>query len=113
MLEIEVPPAPAIRRAYRHGESLLLESGHEGDGTLHQHESRASFSLRLRPLRKNEDKPVMVDAVALVANEKQQRATALRDQGRIEDARQTLKTNAEFFAAKCKITEHATRTRKS
>ena len=97
MLEIEVPPAPEgnTREIAKVKVSYLNMATHATE-TLTSTFS-ASFSRSPEVIERNEDHRVMVDAVVLIANETNKRATWLRDQGKIEDAKKTLEMNAEYL----------------
>lgn len=59
----------------------------------------ATFTRRYEEVEKKIDPKVMVAAVNLVANDENKRATWLRDQGKVEEAREILHKNKEFLSS--------------
>jgi Ca-activated chloride channel family protein len=57
----------------------------------------AAFSNAVGAVERDENKKVMVDAIMLVGNDNNMRATLLRDQGRIEECRTALLGNGSFL----------------
>lgn len=58
---------------------------------------KAQFSGSAEVVEKNEDKDVMVAVVEQVATEKNEQATQLRDEGKVEEAQELLLDNAAYL----------------
>jgi len=56
-----------------------------------------SFTQEVAQVKEQQDDKVMVSAVRLVANETNKQALALRDEGRVEEAKKLLTKNADFL----------------
>ncbi len=100
LLEVEVPPTAegTIRAIAQVNVGYFNMSTRVTDKLAAN--LTASFTRSTEVIEKSELKPVMVDVVKLVANEKNKEATKLRDEGRVEDAKQALTSNAAFLRAK-------------
>ena len=98
LLEVEVPPGEEkdVRDVATVNVSYLNMQTKTNDKLTSRMAVR--FTKAEKAVKENANKDVLVSAVELVANETNKRATALRDQGNIEEARQALITNSEFIA---------------
>ncbi len=100
MLEVEVPPLPAgAQRNIARVQVAYADMGTKKRESLGG-EVLLTTSTSAREVEKRTNADVMVDAVALLANERNRIALALRDEGKIDEARQVLKENEAFVRKK-------------
>jgi len=99
MLEIEVPPAAEGQT--QEIASVKVSYHNLATNTIDKLSSSisAGFSRAKEVVESKEDRGVMVDAITLLANENNKRATWLRDQGRVDEARDALNSNSSFLRA--------------
>jgi Ca-activated chloride channel family protein len=97
LLEVEVP-------SHRDGEELQLADVRVRYDNMQTRERdaleqgvKAQFSRSAELVQKNEDKDVMISVVEQVATEKNEEATQLRDEGKIEEAQELLQDNAAYL----------------
>ena len=98
LLEVEVPPGEEkdVRDVATVDVSYLNMQTKTNDKLTSRMAVR--FTKAEKAVKENANKDVLVSAVELVANETNKRATELRDQGKIEEARQVLLANGTFIA---------------
>jgi Ca-activated chloride channel family protein len=97
LLEVEIPPGE--HHSDRPVASISVSYGNmstQSTDTLSR-KVQARFSKTPSEVRSATDKDVMVKAVELLATEKNRMAVVLRDQGRIDEARQMLNDNAVYL----------------
>lgn len=100
MLEIEVPAgAPKSSRDVASVEVSYANMATKTTDTLTS-ELAVRFTDDVEVAAKNEDKDVMVAAITHVANEQNKLAFALRDQGKVDEARKVLESNAGYLEQK-------------
>jgi len=97
LLEVEVP-------SHRDGEKLDLADVRVRYDNMQTRERdtleqgvKAQFSRSAELVKKSENKDVMVAVVEQVATEKNEQATQLRDEGRVEEAQELLLDNAAYL----------------
>lgn len=97
MLEVEVPPGEAggdraiadVRVRYR---NTVTQVNDEQSAAV-----RASFTSDRAEVERRADKEVIVSALELVANDRNEMAVLLRDQGKVDEARRVLQDNATWL----------------
>lgn len=97
LLELEVPPgetgsARAIAEVTVSYSNMATKSGDTLKAGVAAH-----FTTSAADVARALDKDVSVKAIALIANERNQAAVVLRDQGRIQEAEKVLFDNATFL----------------
>jgi Ca-activated chloride channel family protein len=96
MLEVEVPPVAEGRTRDIASVSVFYANMATKTAENLSRSVAARFSASTRIVTENENADVMAAAIEMIAVENSKRAMALRDSGKIEDARKLLLDNAQF-----------------
>lgn len=100
IVELEVPGlSPVASQDYRFVASLDVDY----DNLATQHKDRlesrlnVSYTTSDSVVEERTNKKVIIDVVRQIANENNERAVALRDQGQVQEAEQILRRNSEYL----------------
>jgi Ca-activated chloride channel family protein len=97
LVEVELPPGVArdeqVVASVKLGFSDLATSTTQ----VREAEARVRYTLDRAAVDAAEERSVSVNVVELLANEESERAVALRDQGRVQEARELLMRNSAYI----------------
>jgi Ca-activated chloride channel family protein len=97
LVEVELPPGVArdeqVMASVKVGFSDLATSTTQ----VREAEARVRYTLDRAAVEAAEERAVSVNVVELLANEESERAVALRDQGRVQEARELLMRNSAYI----------------
>jgi Ca-activated chloride channel homolog len=97
LIEVEIPARPdgerlELARVNVHYDNLKTRKRDTLAGRID-----ASFTASPELVRQSEDRDVMISVVEQVAAERSEEATKLRDEGRVQEARQVLRENVDLL----------------
>ena len=97
LLEVEVEPRTAGEEISMAEVRLRYNNMMTQKPDLFSRSVRAGFTVNQNTVEENMDKPTMVSAVMQIAAERSEEAMALRDEGRVEEAKAAVQANSAFL----------------